>query len=93
MVSFAKDKHPDGASSLIIATAGWFRNVPNHRRLRTDCRVALSDEVEDNPNLRARVEQELCLREGRPIQWVKGSRECFMSGSMRSSHCLMSRGS
>ena len=80
LVSFAKDKHPDGATSLIIATAGWFRDVLAHRQLQTDCRVALSDEVEGNPDLRARVERELSLREGRPIQWVKGSRENVLEG-------------
>lgn len=80
LVSLAKDKHPEGATSLIVATAGWFRDVVMARQLQIDCRVGLSDEVEDSPTLRARVENELSLRYGRPIRWVKGHREDVLEG-------------
>jgi hypothetical protein len=50
------------------------------RQLQPDCRVQLSDEVEDDPKLRARVEKELGLRDGRPIYWVNGPREDVLEG-------------
>src|SRR6266702_932143 len=75
LVSFATDKHPEGASSLVTATAGWFRNVVSDRQLHTDVRVGLADEVEDDRRLRARVDKELSLYQRRPIRWVKGPRE------------------
>lgn len=80
LVTFAKDKHPDGATSLITATAGWFRDVVSDRRLRTECRMGLSDEVQADRKLRARVYKELSLHQGRPIRWVKGPREDILEG-------------
>jgi hypothetical protein len=80
LVSFATDKHPDGATSLVIATVGWFRNVVSDRQLRTDVRVGLTDEVNDDRRLRARVYKELGLYRGRPIRWVKGPREDVLDG-------------
>ncbi len=75
LVSFATDKHPDGATTLVTATAGWFRNVVSDRQLQTDVRVGLTDEVENDPRLSARVDEELSLYRGRPIRWVTGPRE------------------
>src|SRR5829696_4682980 len=80
LVNFAKDKHPDGATSLVTATAGWFRDVVSDRQLRTECRVGLSDEVEDDRKLRARAYKELSLQRGRPIRWVEGPREDILEG-------------
>lgn len=39
LVALARDKHPDGATSLVTATTGWFRDVVLDRRLRTECRM------------------------------------------------------
>jgi hypothetical protein len=75
LVSFATNKHPDGATSLVTTTAGWFRNVVSDRQLQTQCRVGLTDEVNDDRKLRARVYKELSLHRGRPIRWVNGPRE------------------
>jgi hypothetical protein len=80
LVTLAKDKHPDGATSLVTATTGWFRNVVSDRQLRTEGRVGLTDEVEDNRKLRIRVYKELSLHRGRPIRWVKGPREDILAG-------------
>jgi hypothetical protein len=80
LVSFAKDKHPDGATSLVAATTGWFRDVVPARRLRTECRVGLSDEVEADRRLQARAYKELSLHRGRPIRWVTGPREDILEG-------------
>jgi hypothetical protein len=80
LVTFANDKHPDGATSLITTTTGWFRNVVSDRRLHTECRMGLSDEVRADRKLRARVYKELSLHQGRPIHWVKGPREDILEG-------------
>jgi hypothetical protein len=65
---------------LVTATAGWFRNVVSDRRLQTECRMGLSDEVQADRKLRARVYKELSLYGGRPIRWVKGPREDILEG-------------
>jgi hypothetical protein len=83
LVTLAKDKHPDGATSLVTATTGWFRNVVSDRQLWTDYRVGLSDEsdeVEHDRKLRARAYKELSLQRGRPIRWVEGPREDVLEG-------------
>jgi hypothetical protein len=80
MVRFAKDKHPDGATSLVTATTGWFRDVVSARQLRTVCRVGLTDDVEHDRKLRARVFRELRLRRRGPIRWVEGSRDEILKG-------------
>lgn len=80
LVALAKDKHPDGATSLVTATTGWFRDVVLDRRLRTECRVGLSDEVEDNRKLCTRAYKELSLHRGRPIRWVNGPRQDVLEG-------------
>jgi hypothetical protein len=80
LVTFAKDKHPDGATNLITATAGWFDDVVSDRQLRTECRMGLTSEVEGDPTLRARVYEELSLHRGRPIRWVEGPREAILDG-------------
>jgi hypothetical protein len=80
LVTFAKDKHPDGATNLVTATTGWFRHVVADRQLWTECRVGLTDEVEQNRKLRARVDRELRLHRGRPIHWVEGPREDILEG-------------
>jgi hypothetical protein len=79
-VSLATDKHPDGATSLVTATAGWFRNVVSDWQLRTDVRVGLADAVEDDRRLRTRIYKELSLHRGRPIRWVNGPREDILDG-------------
>jgi hypothetical protein len=75
LVRFATDKHPDGATSLVTTTAGWFRNVVSDQQLHTEVRVGLTDAVENDPKLSARVDKELSLHQGRPIRWVNGPRE------------------
>jgi hypothetical protein len=80
LVTLAKDKHPNGATNLVTATTGWFRDVVLDRRLCTECRVGLIDEVEDDRKLRARVYKELSLDRGRPIRWAKGPREDILEG-------------
>ncbi len=35
VVRFARDKHPDGATDLVTATSGWFRDVVSARQLST----------------------------------------------------------
>lgn len=59
LVSSTKDKQPEGATSLVTAAARWFRAVVAARELRTQCRVWLTNEVEDDRKLRARVHREL----------------------------------
>jgi hypothetical protein len=82
LVTFTKAKHPQGASNLVTATAGWFRDVVVDRQLETDCRIGLSDEVHHDGKLRARVYKELSLqRDARPIRWVAGPREDILEGS------------
>jgi hypothetical protein len=81
LVAFAKDKHPEGATSLVIATTRWLRDVVSIRQLRTQCGVALTDEVEQNRTLRARVRKELSVcRTRRPIRWVEGSPTDVLEG-------------
>jgi hypothetical protein len=80
LVALAKDKHPDGATSLVTATTGWFRDVVLDRRLRTECRMGLSDEVQADRKLRARAYKELSLHRGRPIRWVQGPRQDVLEG-------------
>lgn len=79
-MTLARDKHPDGATSLVTATTGWFRDVVLDRRLRTECRMGLSDEVQQNRKLLARAHKELSLHQGRPIRWVKGPRQDILEG-------------
>lgn len=71
MVRLAEDEHPNGATNLLSATTGWFRDVAVLRRLGTDSRVLLTEEVEQDRRLRARVFGELGLRRGGPIRWVE----------------------
>jgi hypothetical protein len=80
LVTFAKAKHPEGATNLITATAGWFRDVVSARQLLTQCRVWMTDEVKDDRKLRARVRKELNLRPGAPLRWAKGPRENVLEG-------------
>jgi len=80
VVRFARDKHPDGATDLVTATSGWFRDVVSARQLSTECRVWLTDEVEYDRKLRARVFRELDLRRKGPIRWVEGPRENILEG-------------
>ncbi len=80
LVTFAKDKNLDGATNLITATTGWFRHVVLDRQLRTECRVGLSAEMEDDRKLQARVNKELSLHRARPVRWVKGLREDVLRG-------------
>jgi hypothetical protein len=80
LVALTKDKHPAGATNLVTATAGWFRDVVLDRRLRTECRVGLSAEVEADRKLRARAHKELSVHRGRPIRWIKGPREEILEG-------------
>jgi hypothetical protein len=80
-VTLAKDKQLEGATNLVTATAGWFCNVVSDRQLRTEGRVGLTDEVEeDDRRLRTRAYKELSLHRGRPIRWVKGPREDILEG-------------
>lgn len=80
IVRFAKDKHPEGATNLVSATAGWFRDVAVVRQLGIDGRVRLTEEVYQDRKLRARVFRELGLRRMGPIRWVKGPRESILEG-------------
>jgi hypothetical protein len=80
MVRFPKDKHPEGATNLVIASAGWFKDVAVLRQLGIACRVLLTEEVERDRKLRARVFRELDLRRGGPIRWVEGPRENILEG-------------
>lgn len=80
MVRYAKDKHPEGATNLVTATAGWFRDVALVRQLGIDGRVLLTEEVEEDRKLRARVIRELGLRRVGPIRWVEGPRENILEG-------------
>jgi hypothetical protein len=80
MVRLAKDKHPEGATNLVTVTAGWFRDVAILRRLAIEGRVRLTEEVQHDRKLRARVYRELGLcRKGR-IRWVEGPREDVLEG-------------
>ena len=80
LVTFAKDKNLDGATNLITATTGWFRHVVLDRQLRTECRVGLTDEVQQSRKLRARADKELSLCRGGPIRWVKGAQHDILEG-------------
>jgi hypothetical protein len=80
LVTFAKDKHPEGATNLVTATARWFRDVVSVRRLQTECRVALTDEVQQNRRLRARARKELSIGPRRPVRWVQGLGENVLEG-------------
>jgi hypothetical protein len=80
MVHLAKDKHPEGATNLVTATTGWFRDVAVLRKLRIDGRVLLTEEVEQDRKLRARVFRELRLCRRGPIRWAKGPRENVLDG-------------
>jgi hypothetical protein len=80
LVTFAKDKHPDGATNLVTATARWFRDVVSDRQLQTECRVGLTDEVQQNRKLRARARKELSIGPRRPVRWVKGPRDDVLEG-------------
>jgi hypothetical protein len=80
MVRLAKDKHPDGATNLVTVTAGWFRDVAILRRLAIEGRVRLTEEVDHDRKLRARVFRELELCRKGPIRWVKGPRENVLEG-------------
>jgi pimeloyl-ACP methyl ester carboxylesterase len=80
LVTFATHKQPEGKTSLVAATAGWFRDVVSDRQLQTQCRVWLTDQVKEDRKLRARVHRELDLRPARPIRWVNGAREDILEG-------------
>jgi hypothetical protein len=80
IVRLPRDKHPQGATSLVTVTAGWFRDVAILRRLAIEGRVLLSEEVEQDRKLRARVFRELSLCRTGPVRWVEGSREDVLEG-------------
>jgi hypothetical protein len=80
LVTFAKDKHPEGATNLVTATTRWFRDVVSFRQLQTECRVGLTDEVQQNRRLRARARKELSIGRPRPVRWVQGLREDVLEG-------------
>jgi hypothetical protein len=80
LVTLGRAKHPDGATSLVTATTGWFRDVVLDRRLWTKCRMGLSEEVQQNRKLLTRAHKELSLHRGRPIRWVKGPRQDILEG-------------
>jgi len=80
MVRLAKDQHLEGATNLVTVTAGWFRDVAVLRKLRIDGRVLLTEEVEQDRKLRARVFRELRLCQKGPIRWVEGPRENILEG-------------
>jgi hypothetical protein len=80
LVTFAKDKHPEGATNLVTATTRWFRDVASVRQLQTECRVGLTDEVQQNRRLRARARKELSIEAPRPVRWVQGLREDVLEG-------------
>jgi len=80
MVRLAKDKHPEGATNLVAVTAGWFRDVAILRRLAIEGRVLLTEEVDRDRKLRARVFRELGLCRKGPIRWVEGPRENVLEG-------------
>ena len=80
MVRLAKDKHPSGATNLITATTGWFRDVVVLRQLAIDPWLLLTEEVEQDRRLRARVFRELDLRRKPPIRWVDGPRDSILEG-------------
>jgi hypothetical protein len=50
------------------------------RQLHTEVQVGLTDEVENDRRLRARVDKELSLYRGRPIRWINGPREDILDG-------------
>jgi hypothetical protein len=79
-VRLAKDNHPEGATNLVTATTGWFRDVAVLRKLRIDGRVLLTEEVEQDHKLRTRVFRELGLYRKGPIRWVEGPRENIVEG-------------
>jgi hypothetical protein len=80
IVCLAKDRHPEGATDLVTATTGWFRDVAVLRQLRIHGRVLLTEEVQRDRKLRARVFRELGLRRMGPIRWVEGPRENILEG-------------
>jgi hypothetical protein len=80
MVRLAKDKHPSGATNLITATTGWFRDVVVLRQLAIDPWLVLTEEVQQDRRLLARVFRELDLRWKPPIRWVEGPRDNVLEG-------------
>jgi hypothetical protein len=80
MVRLAKDKHPSGATNLITATTGWFRDVVVLWQLTTDPWLLLTEEVEQDRRLLARVFRELDLRWKPPIRWIEGERDNVLEG-------------
>src|SRR5262245_17701837 len=81
MVRLAKDQYPEGATNLVAVTTGWFRDVAILRRLAIEGRVLLTEEVEHDRKLRARVFRELRLCRKGPIRWVEGSPENVLEGN------------
>jgi hypothetical protein len=60
-VRSTKDKHPEGATNLVTVTAAWLRDVAIVRRLAIEGRGRLTEEVDHDRKLRARVFRELGL--------------------------------
>ena len=80
IVRSTRDKHPEWATNLVAVTAGWFRDVAILRRLAIEGRVRLTEEVDQDRKLRARVFRELGLVRKGPIRWVEGPRENVLEG-------------